>query len=569
MAGQYRGFPAEFSGLTSNCHAAAHDRSPFLGQVGRGRIAPSACLAEGGVAKTRTKTEIELKLVGPAGDIAAVPGLEFLHRRAVSDGVWERLASTYYDSADGRLKAAGVSLRIREEGGGRKLSAKLAPKGEGPFRRIETDRDLSGDEHLSLTGAPEIDRHIGASCSDLAPVARTVLDRWTILVSKGGATIEVSAESGRVERLGENPATAPLAEIELELIEGDPASLFTLAARFIRHSGGRLRLATEAKLDRALRAGELRRPGKAPRPSAPDGASVGEVFAAAMKVIAPRIIETSAYAAATHDSDAARQLRAALRRFRALAKHFGKALGGARLAALADEARGYARIIGAARDLDIFIRRNAGLVDAPPSLTARLQAAQAEAWGDVERLLNGEKFALFALAALKAALAPAHLEGWREALNAPARQHTDEMLERSWKKLRRSAAKADFGAPASLHPLRKKLKMFRYAAQIYRGAGDAGEYGEIFRKMSKLQDALGEINDAVAANALAERFCEGADAAKAAGFIAGYRNAEASLLSAAAQDEWRAFIDAPPFWRDAGAPGAKVETGFVRKGAPE
>lgn len=502
------------------------------------------------MAKTRAKTEFELKLVGPAADIAAVQDLEFIRRTAISDGVWERLVSTYYDSADGRLMAAGVSLRIREEGGRRRLSAKLTPKGEGTFRRLETDKDLSKDEQLSLTGAPEIDRHIGPSWSDLAPVARTALDRWTILVSKGGSKIEVSAESGRVERLGADPATAPMAEVELELIDGDPAKLFALAAKLISHSRGRLRPTTKAKLDRALCAGRLLRPGKAPRLSAPESASAGEIFEAAMKMIAPRIIETAAYAAATHDSDAARQLRAALRRFRALAKHFGKTLGGARLAALADQARVFARTVGVARDLDIFIRRNADLVDAPPSLIARMQAAQAEAWGEVEKLLNSEEFALFSLGVLKAASAPAHLQGWSEALNAPDRQLTDEMLERSWKKLRRADAKADFDAPATLHPLRKKLKMFRYAAQIRRG-GDDARRGEFFKEMSKLQDALGAINDAVAAQAIAEEQCVGAESAKAAGFIAGYRSAEAKLLSAAAQDRWRAFVDAPPFWRDA------------------
>ena len=216
------------------------------------------------MAKTRAKTEFELKLVGPAADIAAVQDLEFIRRAAISDGVWERLVSTYYDSADGRLMAAGVSLRIREEGGRRRLSAKLTPKGEGTFRRLETDKDLSKDEQLSLTGAPEIDRHIGPTWSDLAPVARTALDRWTILVSKGGSKIEISAETGRAERLGVDPATAPMAEIELELVDGDPATLFALCGKADQPFTRPLAPDNKGK----ARSGALRRPIASARQSA-------------------------------------------------------------------------------------------------------------------------------------------------------------------------------------------------------------------------------------------------------------------------------------------------------------
>jgi inorganic triphosphatase YgiF len=56
-------------------------------------------------------TEIELKLQVPA---AALPGVE--RALAAAPATTERLRALYYDTPDGRLAAAGVALRLRQEG---------------------------------------------------------------------------------------------------------------------------------------------------------------------------------------------------------------------------------------------------------------------------------------------------------------------------------------------------------------------------------------------------------------------------------------------------------------------
>ncbi len=496
------------------------------------------------------KTEFELKLVGPASDVAAVPGCDFLHQAAAGPGAWGRITSTYFDSADGRLKASGISLRIRDEAGVRTLTAKVSLNEAGPVIRREAERELAAGEHSFSTGVSEIDQIVGSAPSDLEPIARTVTDRWSQLVSERGAIVEVSAEVGRAERFGQTLCASAVAELELELLKGCPSALFSLAAKFIEGSNGRLRLNVASKLDGALRARGAIPIGKSPRLAPSRGATAADLISLAIKPIAIRVIEAAAIVAETHDGEAARQLRVALRRLRALERVFGKAVGGGTLKPLSAKARDYARLVGAARDLDVFIEKSIGIADAPRGLRIAADEKRAKAWNAAGFSISSVEFGVFSLELLRAAV----IEPWRvdpeKILSSPASQYTDNALDHRWKKLLTAGASADFGKPATLHPLRIELKKFRYAAQFFRDLYDADRRKAMFAAMSDLQETLGAISDAVVAQKIAEDLSggAGADAAKAAGFIAGYRVAEASIMAGAAAEKWRAFAALAPFW---------------------
>lgn len=496
------------------------------------------------------KTEFELKLVGPASDIAAVPLLGWLKEAAAGPGEWARLVTTYFDSADRRLHTAGLSLRVREEAGVRTLSAKKSGSDAGAILRTETERAFDGNDEAFSTGVAEIDGIIGSQPDDLIPIARTVTDRWTILVSKAGGLVEVSAETGRSERLGETPCIAPLAEIELELMKGDGAALFVLAGALNDAFDGRLRLSAEAKLDRALRGGETTRLGKPARSVLAADAGATDLLSHSIRPISLRILESASLFVRSHDADAARQLRVALRRLRALEQMF-RDVGGAReLAPLAARARDLARVVGAARDLDVFARKSLGLAAPAPGLAAAIDAKRAEAQNAAALALSGLEFGAFTIDLMRAAL----LEPWRTApgrrLSRRAIQYTDEVLERRWARLNKAAAQIDPAAPATLHPLRLALKKFRYAAQFSRDLYDDSRRRPFFASMSVLQDALGELNDAVVASEIAASAAlgSGPDGARAAGFISGYRIAQAQAAALAITEKWAAFSAMQPFW---------------------
>jgi inorganic triphosphatase YgiF len=501
-----------------------------------------------------SKTEFELKLVGPARDVAAVPGLCWLDRIAIGPGEWERLTSTYFDSSDLRLNAAGISLRIREEAGIKTLTGKKAALGAAPVLRLETERPFApGDENF-LTGAPELDDIIGPNADNLAPIARTATHRWSRLVDFDSARIEISAEIGSAENLMRGGPPSPLAEIELELMKGDAAALFALARKFIEHGEGRLRPCALSKLARALGATPLA--SKAPRPAIAASAVAGDILAGALQQIAVRIIESAALVAETHDSDAARRLRVGLRRLRAAARVFKGAIGGDSLAGVTATARTISRKIGAARDLDVFIEKSLPLAQADAARLApwrvELEARLAAQWNDITLLLLDCSFSAFSLDILSAA----QLEPWRTAptprLLTPARLYADELLEKRWRRLVGAGASVDFGAPHTLHPLRLKLKKFRYVAQFFRDLYPRGDRKPMFMAMSALQDAFGAVNDAVVAQEIAAGAGEGfgAAAAHAAGFIAGYRSADASAAAVSIADKWREFASIPAYWRN-------------------
>ncbi|MHA7871987.1 MAG: CYTH domain-containing protein, partial [Hyphococcus sp.] len=61
--------------------------------------------------------EIELTFEGPPSVAARLPRAPVLAAASGGEGRWERLDTTYVDTKDGALAAAGLSLRWRDESG--------------------------------------------------------------------------------------------------------------------------------------------------------------------------------------------------------------------------------------------------------------------------------------------------------------------------------------------------------------------------------------------------------------------------------------------------------------------
>jgi hypothetical protein len=71
--------------------------------------------------------------------------------------------------------------------------------------------------------------------------------------------------------------------------------------------------------------------------------------------------------------------------------------------------------------------------------------------------------------------------------------------------------------------------------------------------LKKLQDCFGYINDVATAkqlNAIAPQYCPGSDGAqRAAGYVLGWHEAEATHRWAIATKEWHRLKDHARFWR--------------------
>ncbi|GAB4528478.1 MAG: CYTH and CHAD domain-containing protein [Amphiplicatus sp.] len=519
----------------------------------------------------RAGVELEIKLTGAPETVAALPAGRVLKKAvnggaANGDGSWARLVSTYYDAPDGALEKAGVALRLREKAGARVQTVKRAAAGR--FERAEEETALApGAAFPAPVRDPDLAALIEPLRGALHPVARTVTDRWTCIVERDGARIEVAVDLGRAEgwRDGAPVAAAPVAEAEFELLDGEGDALFAFARRFLKEAekdgAGPWRLSVESKAERARRLA---------RPFAPIGpdpelvldarGTAADAFAAALIHAARRILECAPAVLDHRAPEGVHQMRVALRRLRAVERLFRKAVAGNETRDLARRARDLAKALGPARDWDVFLEETfaplyAGRADDAGfgALKARAEALRAQAWAEAVEAVAARAFSLFALDLMEAGWArPWARDGKNGALDAPVADFAANALEARLEAARAVAPDVEKASPEDRHRLRIELKKLRYAAQTFRSLYPRKARKPYLAALSKLQDAFGALNDAAVAQRLAGEAAigQGKDAARAAGFVTGYRAREAEVKAGEAGARWRAFLELEPFWRD-------------------
>lgn len=166
-----------------------------------------------------------------------------------------------------------------------------------------------------------------------------------------------------------------------------------------------------------------------------------------------------------------------------------------------------AGLLGGVRDLDVLtdrLRKAAGLEDAAgrPELAPLfedLAARHATASRELQAGLRDSRYRGL-LASLKAAALEARLNG--EA-STPCGEAMPPLVARSWRRLRSAAAGLEPDDPdAAFHEVRKRAKQARYTAELVSsilGRGRARQARRFIRQTTRIQDVLGEHQDAVVA----------------------------------------------------------------------
>lgn len=510
--------------------------------------------------------EFELKFVGAPTAIAALPQSRLLRaiardKGAPGEGAWERLAATYYDTPDRDLERRGLSLRLREEKGAL-VQAVKRPEGAGAVARAEFECELAGPGVFpARTGDAEIDELIDTVNGSLHPVARTTVDRWATVLGYRGSKIEFAVDLGLAESWnGEGArAEAPLAEAELELVDGDPGAVFDLGRLLASNAAVRLGAGTKLETATALARGGLYAIGKEPRLDLGPGTPSGEALRLTVGAVASRLAALQPAVLEARKAEGVHQMRVALRRLQAVERVYRKFLKTSALRDLAARARLFRQGLGAARDWDVFLEetlpaasRNNYAPEGVRRLRARAETLRADAWARAAATLADPDFTAFLIDLTEAA----SIAAWREAgtrdLAAPLSDFAPRVLDRALKKLRRTAKQTDRSTLAGYHPLRIALKKLRYPVQMFRSIYPKAARRSFMRAMTVLQDDFGALNDAVVAETLANEAArgEGAEAMRAAGFISGYRAAEADAAAKAIDAAWADFVAMKPFWRE-------------------
>jgi CHAD domain-containing protein len=442
---------------------------------------------------TEALRETEQKYRVPEG--TELPDLTVDGVAAVTDGGRQTLPAVYYDTADGRLAAAGVTLRRRTGGdaAGWHLKLPVAPHVRDEIR--EPLADAPPATLLALTRS----RTRGAA---LVPVMDLLSERDVRHLRAEDGTLLAEVSLDRVHAARPDGRTASWTEVEAELAEGPPALLDRLDKR-LRKAG--LRPSPfPSKLQRAL---EETAPATArtAAPAAP-GDTVGDLVLGYVRTQTEALIALDP--AVRRDlPDAVHRMRVATRRLRSCLRTFHRVLDRRATDPLGAELKWLAAELGRDRDREVLHDRLTAALDAlprglqPGPVAARLRTHdRAHRTGNRDRLtavLDGSRH-LALLDALDALLAdpplrPKAAEPAEPALLRAVRDDTRRVDRRIREAL---AAPPGEERDRALHEARKAAKRARYTAEAATPVLGGRARGHA-QRITGLQDLLGDHQDSV------------------------------------------------------------------------
>ncbi|HJV71020.1 CHAD domain-containing protein [Ideonella sp.] len=496
--------------------------------------------------------ETELKFqIPPASEAAVRTALARAAPRR------QRLRAIYFDTAERTLAAAGIALRLRQEGP--RWVQTLKARGAHAAQRHEHNVPLAGAGRPATGVAPRPlpARHAGTPAAEawqwalgepieafdparLQPVMATDVWRRALSVpDPAGGTVELAFDEGEI-RAG--AAATRVCELEYELVEGRLADLVRQAAEGVARHG--LWLDTVSKAER----GELLAQGRAvPAPvrfAAPaltrdaDGATVWR--AALASGAAMLLPNASALAAGSPDPEHVHQLRIAIRRLRCAVRELGPLVDSGGEPAWLAPLVGLFDALGAGRD------EAALLADLAP----RLQAAGAPTadWRSADQPAPPDPAGLVRAPAVQQALLALLVDSQAatDGLDPHAtRHHLRQRLARLHAQAARAARPFETLPEAEQHRARKRVKRLRYLAEFTAALFERHAVKRYLRPLAEAQQRLGEHQDLLVALPL---YRAAVPQRPEAWFAAGWLVAERQPSARRCRQALRVLAKARPFW---------------------
>ncbi len=418
-------------------------------------------------------------------------------------GALRKSDRTFYDTFDGRLYAAGLSL-VYEDGelalseldSGAVRARMRAPAPTEPLFAVDL-----GDGTLRQAVLPIIDVRA------LLPLAQLqIAERALAMLDREGKTVVRASLSQTVvmDRAGMLPALP--ARLALSPVRGYDDELAgvrhvlehelgfrpadqSLVAEAVKATGGKP-AGVSSQIDAALRFDQRA-----------DSAVVA-VLRRLLEVIESNLEGTIA----DTDPEFLHDLRVAVRRSRSVQFELRGVLPPAELAHYRAEFRWLAQITGGARDLDVYVlefdtyrrmlpeRKRSDLAPLLEVLALRRSAARNE----MVRALTGERAAsLFSgWSKFLSAVESESVEGRSEAAR-PIGELAGERIQKAFQRLVRMGAAIDAASPAEeYHDVRKRGKELRYLLELFAAQLYPGDLvTQMLKTLKGIQDTLGRHQD--------------------------------------------------------------------------
>lgn len=441
--------------------------------------------------------EVELKLEFDPGDrkrLGEAPLFNGLESRV------DHLVSTYFDTADLDLLKAGYSLRVRRKGRDHVQTIKADGAAAGLFVRSEWERPVEGNVPIVDPVPDAMARAVGADGIEaVRKIFVTDVERAVHRLQQDGDAVECAIDIGRI-RSGRHAAA--LAEIELELLAGEPAVLFAIARQLNARVPLRLGVRSKSERGYALMARAARAAAKAEPIALAQDVRTQDAFRIIVQACIRQFRLNEDLLLATGAPDALHQARVGIRRLRSALSLFKPLIGqDPAVPSLKQRLRRLAGALGAVRDLDVLIPTVADRFR--PLLVDR----RAVALGALETCLRAveTRQLMLDLAEWLAVgdwcirpVDPDLLQGEAVAL---ARIILDDRRKRLARKARHFAKLGD----ARRHRVRIEAKKLRYASEffgsLFPGKGARKRHRRFSKTLANLQDDLGDLNDRVTASA--------------------------------------------------------------------
>jgi triphosphatase len=496
--------------------------------------------------------EVELKLRIRAADVPRLRHHPAVRQALISNPVTRRLTSIYYDTPALALLDTDLSLRVRRMSGGWFQAVKGAGQSlAGLHQRMEWEDIIAhGEPDFSKITDPALtqvfdDPDLRAA---LRPIFTTDVRRteWQLAPAEG-SHIEMALDLGN---LIVDDKREPICEVELELKDGEPVRLFEFALALLDDIP--LWIENVSKAQRGY--AHYR-----PQPAQVRQARAVRLQRKMTVVEACRTLlwECIAHLQGNHDvvlhgddAEGVHQMRVALRRMRSAISIFAEHMPPAD--DLQTELKWLATTLGEARDLDVFLQETL-----PPmceqlahpgldKLEKNARRAQQTAYAAIAAALDSQRYQRLLL----------QLGIWMEQASASTHNMTlDEfastILQKRHRQLRKHGKRWHGMSGEERHAARIAAKKLRYAAEFFASLYSKDQTQPYLRRLARLQDTLGELNDMAVTDRLIARLM-GARPSRELGevpLVVMNWNAQSTRRKLKKlKTRWNRFADTAPFW---------------------
>lgn len=516
--------------------------------------------------------EIELKLTVPPADLTKIRRSRPITKNQIGAKQDIEIVSVYYDTPTCALRRNGISFRLRRHGQNYLQTVKADTGSFAQRKEWECEvpddkpdfKALSGTALEPLLKKKKIRRQLRA-------VFETRVRRGVIVLARGQSKIEVSLDRGQVKC---GHLRRSISEVELELKEGDPTDLFTVAREIAKVAPLRLAALSKAEAGYRLADGERKRSVRSTPVALSRKTSSSEAFRVVANSCLRQVIANEESVDAG-DPEGVHQMRIGLRRLRTAVAFFSKlAETDPNIERIKHNLKWITGQLGPARDIDVYLQKSVEPLErgrhpvaGSHALKQTAERRRKAAFSQAREAIRSKKYRNIVLGVAEwlnagAWLAVDRVEA-REYQQCPVVDFVRHELTRRRKKLVKNKRNFEKTDARQRHKIRISAKKLRYAneffASIFAGR-KAKKQRRIFTKsLKRLQSSLGDLNDFTLHGRLADRLMltsqrrargsRGRRRAFAAGTIAGRENAQVQPLLKTARRALRDIGAEKHYWR--------------------